>query len=148
MSEILRARTRPRWRASGVKLTNRLMDNRGNLKVSDSQYSSEHVRESNTMRGAEPVVPYTSSHMCGEPVPRVDRFFTVSGPEEDMRVAGRASAERVYPRLDPVGLRRLKIRGPRNVMVHVVLCVVSMLLVAALRRGRPWKARSASSFWW
>ena len=58
--------------------------------------------------------------------------------------------EKMNSRLDLVGLGCLKIRGLRNVMVHVVLCVISMLLVAvaALRLGRPWKARSVSSFWW
>jgi len=63
---------------------------------------------------------------------------------------GRASVERVNSRLELVGLGDLKLRGLRNVMGHVVLCIVAMLLVAvaALGLGRPWKARSVSSFWW
>jgi transposase len=120
--------------------------------VADSQYSSEKVRGLIEERGAEPVIPYMSNQRCGGEVLRVDRFFRVSGPEEERRIygLGRASVERVNSRLDLVGLGCLKIRGLRNVMVHVVLCVVSMLLVAvaALRLGRPWKARSVSSFWW
>jgi hypothetical protein len=58
--------------------------------------------------------------------------------------------ERDNSRLELVGLGGLKLRGLRNVMVHVVLCIVAMLLVAvaALRLGRPWKARSVLSFWW
>jgi len=120
--------------------------------VADSQYSSEKVRGLIEERGAEPVIPYMSNQRRGEEVLRVDRFFRVSGPEEERRIygLGRASVERVNSRLDLVGLGCLKIRGLRNVMVHVVLCVVSMLLVAvaALRLGRPWKARSVSSFWW
>jgi transposase len=120
--------------------------------VADSQYSSEKVRGLIEERGAEPVIPYMSNQRRGEEVLRVDRFFRVSGPEEEKRIygLGRASVERVNSRLDLVGLGCLKIRGLRNVMVHVVLCVVSMLLVAvaALRLGRPWKARSVSSFWW
>ena len=83
---------------------------------------------------------------------RVDRFFRVSGPAEERRIygLGRASVERVNSRLELVGLGGLKLRGLRNVAFHVVLCIVAMLLVAvaALRLGRPWKARSVLSFWW
>jgi hypothetical protein len=120
--------------------------------VADSQYSSENVRDCILGHGAEPVIPYMSNQRCGEEVLRVDRRFRVHGPAEERRIygLGRASVERVNSRLDLVGLGCLKIRGLRNVMVHVVLCVISMLLVAvaALRLGRPWKARSVSSFWW
>jgi len=120
--------------------------------VADSQYSSRRVRASIMEHGAGPVVPYMSNQRRGEEVLRVDRRFRVHGPAEERRIygLGRASVERVNSRLDLVGLGCLKIRGLRNVMVHVVLCVISMLLVAvaALRLGRPWKARSLSSFWW
>ncbi len=120
--------------------------------VADSQYSSENVRDLIEERGAEPVIPYMSNQRRGEEVLRVDRRFRVHGPAEERRIygLGRASVERVNSRLDLVGLGCLRIRGLRNVMVHVVLCVISMLLVAvaALRLGRPWKARSLSSFWW
>jgi len=56
----------------------------------------------------------------------------------------------VNSRLDLVGLGGLKLRGLRNVAFHVTLCMIALLLVAvaALRLGRPWKARSVSSFWW
>jgi hypothetical protein len=120
--------------------------------VADSQYSSEKVRGLVEEFEAEPVVPYMSSHRRGEPELRVDRFFRVSGLEEERRIygLGRASVERVNSRLDLVGLGGLKFRGLRNVTVHVLLCVITMLLVAvaALRLDRPWKARSVSSFWW
>jgi hypothetical protein len=99
-----------------------------------------------------PVIPYMSNQRGGGEVLRVDRFFSVSGPAEERRIygLGRASVDRVNSRLELVGLGDLKLRGLRNVMVHVVLCIVAMLLVAvaALRLGRPWKARSVSSFWW
>jgi len=120
--------------------------------VADSQYSSENVRNLIEELGAEPVIPYMSNQRRGEPVLRVDRFFRVSGLEEERRIygLGRASVERVNSGLDLVGLGCLKIRGLRNVLVHVLLCIVLMLFVAvaALRRSQPWKARSASSFWW
>jgi hypothetical protein len=93
-----------------------------------------------------------SNQRGGEEVLRVDRFFRVSGPAEERRVygLGRASVERVNSRLDLVGLGGLKLRGLRNVVFHVVLCMIALLLVAvaALRLGGPWKARSVSSFWW
>ena len=83
---------------------------------------------------------------------RVDRFFRVSGPVEERRIygLGRASVERVNSRLGLVGLECLRLWGLRNAVIHVLLCVVTVLLVAvaALRLGRPWKARSLSSFWW
>jgi len=97
-----------------------------------------------------PVIPYMSNQKRGEEVLRVDRFFRVSGPEEERRIygLGRASVERVNSRLDLVGLGGLKLRGLKNFAVHVLLCLIVMLVVAAVRFGRPWKARSLSSFWW
>jgi transposase len=120
--------------------------------VADSQYSSKRVRGCIMGHGAEPVVPYMSNQKRGEPVLRVDRFFRTSGPAWERRIygLGRASVERVNSRLDMVGLGCLKLRGLRNVLVHVLLCIIVVLVVAvaALRLGRPWKARSLASFWW
>ena len=120
--------------------------------VADSQYSSEKVRGCILEHGAEPVIPYMSNQRRGEEVLRVDRCFRVSGSEVERRLyeVGRAAVERVNSRLDLVGLGCLKLRGLRSVMVHVLLCAVTVLLVAvaAVRLGRPWKARSLSSFWW
>jgi transposase len=120
--------------------------------VADSQYSSENARNLIEELGSEPVIPYMSNQRRGEPVLRVDRCFRVSGSEEERRIygLGRASVERVNSRLDLVGLGCLKLRGLRNVLVHVLLCLIVVLFVAvaAVRLGRPWKARSLSSFWW
>ena len=84
---------------------------------------------------------------------RVDKFFRVYGSEEARRLygRGRSSVERVNSRLEgQVCLDRHRSRGLRNVTIHVALCIIAMLLVAvaALRLGRPWKARSLASFWW
>ncbi|MBD3206379.1 hypothetical protein GF319_08550 [Candidatus Bathyarchaeota archaeon] len=59
---------------------------------------------------------------------------------------GRAIVERVNSRLDLVGLDGLKVRGLRNVLIHVLLCVIVVLLVAvaAHRLGRPHKVRSGA----
>jgi hypothetical protein len=120
--------------------------------VGDSQYSSRRVRDCIVEHGALPVIPYTSNQRCGDEGLRVDRFFRVSGPAEERRMyeVGRAAVERVNSRLGSVGLDCLKLRGLRNAVVHMLLCVVTVLLVAvaALRLSRPWKARSLSSFWW
>ena len=120
--------------------------------VADSQYSSRRVRGYIGEHGAESVIPYPSNHRRGEPVLRVDRFFRTSGSAVERRVygVGRASVERVNSRLELVGLDCLKLRGLRNVLVHVLLCITVMLLVAvaALRLDRPWKVRSLASFWW
>ena len=120
--------------------------------VADSQYSSRRVRDCVVGYGAESVIPYPSNHRRGESVLRVDRFFRTSGSAVERRVygVGRASVERVNSRLMFVGLECLKLRGLRNVMVHVLLCVIVILLVAvvAVWLGRPWKVRSLASFWW
>jgi len=120
--------------------------------VADSQYSSMRVRDIIGEHGAESVIPYPSNHRRGESVLRVDRFFRTSGSTVERRVyeVGRASVERVNSRLEFVGLECLKLRGLRNVMVHVLLCIIVMLVVAvaAVRLGRPLKVRSLASFWW
>ena len=120
--------------------------------VADSQYSSRRVRDCVVDHGAEPVIPYPSNQARGEEVLRVDRFFRTSGSANERRVygVGRASVERVNSRLEFVGLDCLKLRGLRNVMVHVLLCIIVVLVVAvaAIRLDRPWKARSLASFWW
>jgi len=120
--------------------------------VGDSQYSSKRVRDSILDHGALHVIPFMSNQRGGEEMLRVDRFFRTSGSAVERRIygLGRASVERVNSRLELVGLGCLKLRGLRNALVHVFLCVVTLLLVAvaALRVGRPWKARSVSSFWW
>ena len=120
--------------------------------VGDSQYSSERVRMIISGYGARPVIPYMSNQLAGEDALRVDKYFRVSGSEEEKRLyeVGRASVERVNSRLDLVGLECFKLRGLRKALFHVLMCVVTLLLVAvaALRLGRPCKARSVISFYW
>jgi len=99
--------------------------------VGDSQYSSEKVRGLIEEHGAEPVIPYMSNHRRGEPVLRVDRFFRTSGSAVERRIygVGRASVERVNSRLELVGLDCLKLRGLRKAVVHVLLCMITVLLL-------------------
>jgi hypothetical protein len=109
--------------------------------VADSQYSSRRVRGCIIEYGARPIIPYTSNQRGGKEVLRVDRCFRVSGPEEERRIyeVGRAAVERVNSRLGLVGLECLRLWRLRNAVVHVLLCVVTVLLVAvaALRLCRP-----------
>ena len=134
-----------------LEKASRVVDGFG-VVVADSQYSSKRVRDCVMGYGAEPVIPYPSNHRRGEEVLRVDRFFRTSGSVVERRVyeVGRASVERVNSRLEFVGLDCLKLRGLRNVVVHVLLCIIVVLVVAvaALWLGRPWKVRSLASFWW
>ena len=76
----------------------------------------------------------------------MDRFFRVYGPEEERKLygLGRLSIERVNSRLEgQVYFDRHRVRGRKNVVVHVALCIIAILLVAvaALRLGVPEKAR-------
>jgi len=121
--------------------------------VTDSQYSSRRFRGKVADYGVVAVIPYPSNQRKGDDVLRVDKFFRVYGSEEERRLygLGRSSVERVNSRLEgQVCLDRHRVRGLRNVAVHVALCIIAMLLVAvaALRLGVPEKARSIATFGW
>ena len=121
--------------------------------VTDSQYSSQRFREKVADWGVVAVIPYPSNQRKEEDVLRVDRYFRVYGSEEERRLygLGRSSIERVNSRLEgQVCLDRHRVRGLRNVTIHVALCIIAMLLVAvaALRLGVPEKARLIATFGW
>jgi len=121
--------------------------------VADSQYSSKRIRGKIDDCGVMAVIPYPSNQRKGEDVLRVDKCFRVYGSEEERRLygLGRSSVERVNSRLEgQVCLDRHRVRGLRNVTIHVALCIIAMLLVAvaALRLGVPGKARSIATFGW
>ena len=121
--------------------------------VTNSQYSSRRFREKVADCGVKAVIPYPSNQKKGEDVLRVDKYFRVYGSEEERRLygLGRSSIERVNSRLEgQVCLDRHRVRGLRNVTVHVALCIIAMLLVdvAALRLGVPEKAGSIATFGW
>ena len=69
-------------------------------------------------------------------------------PSKDIAVVGGAGIAQTFTRLELVGLDGLMVRGLRNVLMHVLLCVIVLLLVAvgAHQLSRPWKARSVKSF--
>jgi IS5 family transposase len=119
--------------------------------VADPQYSSRRFRYKAAGCGVEAIIPYPRNQRQGEDVLRVDRRFRAHGTEREVGIYGRArsSIERVNSRLeDLVCLGRHRVRGLRNVTVHVAFCIIAMLLVAvaALRLGMPEKARCLASF--
>lgn len=121
--------------------------------VADSQYSSKRFRKKAADCGVEAVIPYPANQRRGEDVLRVDKHFRAHGPPRERKIymQKRSSIERVNSRLkDLLGLDRHRVRGLRNITVHVALCIITMLLVAvaALRLNMPEKARSIASFGW
>jgi len=77
--------------------------------------------------------------------------FMVSVCERRIYGHVRSSIERVNSRLeDLLCLDRHRVRGLRNITVHVALCIIAMLLVAvaALRLNMPEKVRCIASFGW
>jgi len=118
--------------------------------VADSQYSSKAFRDEARRMGAEPVIPYPRNQMKGERVLRVDKRFRSHGPWRLKRVYRKRSAvERTVSRLKTYfGLCRLRTRGLRNVLSHVVLCLIAMLMTALslTKNGFADKMRSPT-FW-
>jgi transposase len=100
--------------------------------VADSQYSSTAFRDEAQRHGVEPVIPYPKNQMKGKHVLRIDRKFRSHGPARLKRLYRRRSAvERATSRLkDHFGLRQLRTRGLRNVLVHTFLCLIATLMTA------------------
>ena len=103
--------------------------------------------------GVEAVIPYPANQRRGERgLLRVDKYFRSYDPHRERRLyRRRTSIERVNSRLDDLlCLGRHRVRGLRNISVHVFLCVIAMLPVAmaALRLGMPERARSIALLGW
>ena len=82
---------------------------------------------------------------------RVDKFIRVYGSEEERRLIGLGSSfiEHLNLRLEgQVCLDRHRVKGLRNIAVHVALCIIAILLVAvaAFRLGIPEKVRWIPTF--
>jgi len=114
--------------------------------VADSQYSSEAFREEARRLGVEPVIPYPRNQMRGKEVLRIDRKFRSHGPSRLRCLYRKRSAvERVVSRLKThFGLSQLRTRGLRNVISHVLLCLLALLATAlsAIKHGHTDKMRS------
>ena len=121
--------------------------------VADPQYSSKRFRKEASDCGVEAVIPYPANHRPGEKgLLRVDKHFRSHGPAWERRLyMRRSSIERTISRLkEQLGFNRHKVRGLGNIAVHLLLCIITMLLVAlaALRMKRVDKARSITLLGW
>jgi len=118
--------------------------------VADSQYSSQAVRNEVEGLHAKPVIPYPRNQKKGKKVLRVDRRFRSHGPITLRRLYRKRSAvERVVSRLKTYfGLRQLRTRGLRNVLSHVLLCLIALLgnALSAIKQGLPLRIRSLIHF--
>ena len=128
---------------------------RGRVKklVADSQYSSKRFRKKAADCKVDTVIPYPANQRLKEKgLLRVDKHFRTYGPADERRIyKRRASIERTNSRLkDQLSLNKHKVRRLRNILVHVLLCIITMLLVAAaaLRLNKPEKARSIALLGW
>jgi len=118
--------------------------------VADTQYSSQAVREEVKRLHAKPVIPYPRNQAKGKRVLRVDRKFRSHGPASLRRLyRKRPAVERVVYRLKThFGLRQLRTRGLRNVLSHVLLCIIALLAnaLSAIKQGLPHRIRSSIHF--
>jgi hypothetical protein len=118
-----------------------------NVLVADSQYSSRKIRGIIAIHGIQPIIPYLSNQKpIGEGFLRVDRHFKTHGSERLKSLyRHKASAERAVSRLkEHLSLENHKVRGLRNIAIHVLLCIIAMLLTAltAIKLGKPEQIRS------
>lgn len=121
--------------------------------VADSQYSSTRFRKKAADCKVDAVIPYPANqHPKEKGLLRVDKHFRTYGPACERRIyKRRASIERTNSRLkDQLSLNNHKVRRLRNIVIHVLLCIITMLLVAvaALRLNKPEKARSIAQLGW
>jgi transposase len=121
--------------------------------VADSQYSSKRFRKKTADCEVRAVIPYPTNQRSKEKgLLRVDKHFRTHGPACERRIyKRRASIERTNSRLtEQLSLNKHKVRGLRNIVIHVLPCIITMLLVAlaALRLNKPEKARSITQLGW
>lgn len=101
--------------------------------VADSQYSSQKLRKKIASHGIEPIIPYPANQNPGEKdFLRIDKQFKTHGNERVKSLyKHRASVERTISRLKQhLSLENHKVRGLRNIAIHVLLCIIAMLLIA------------------
>jgi transposase len=113
--------------------TLRATKGRVKILVADSQYSSKGFRKSAAECGVESVIPYRANQRLNEKgLLRVDKHFRTRGPAWERGIyRRRASVEWMISRLkEHLGLDTHKVKGLRNIAVHVPPCIVAVLLVA------------------
>ena len=114
--------------------------------MADRGYSSDPLREYVRNLNVEPIIPYTSRQRPGlKGVLRIDKQFKPHGPTRlKYHYKKRSSIERLFSRLEELDVDRPKVRGLRNVTMHIQLCIITLLLnaLAAYNAGNPKKIRS------
>jgi len=137
---------------AAVKLLHQTLKDKRRMKslVADSQFSSNAFREEAREYGVEPIIPYPRNQMKGRPVLRIDRRFRSHGPSTLRRLyRKRSSVERTISRLKThFGLCQLRTRGLKNVMSHVLLCLIALVATAisSIKQGKTHKMRSPVQF--
>lgn len=114
--------------------------------VADRGYSSDPLRAYARSLRIEPIIPYTNKQRKGlKGVLRIDKQLKPHGPTRLKRIyRKRSSIERVFSRLEELGIDKPKVRRIRNVTMHVQLCLITMLLNASatINAQKPSKIRS------
>ncbi|MGD2142610.1 MAG: transposase [Candidatus Bathyarchaeota archaeon] len=117
--------------------------------LADAQYNSSKVREEAEAYGAEPIIPVRRDSKFKEAL-RIGRDFVVKGARRLVEVfRQRMSVERLFSRAKEwLMLGRLRVRGLRQVAIHVALSLTAMLAVAltAIRHRHPELVRSIKHF--
>lgn len=126
--------------------TKRILRGRMRRMTADRGYSSDPFREYVRGNRIEPIIPYTNRQRRGlRGVLRIDEHFNPHGPTRLKRLyRKRSSIERVFSRLEELGINKPKVRGITSVKIHVQLCIITMLLNAQATHnaGTPSKIRS------
>jgi transposase/IS5 family transposase len=132
--------------ASILYRAKRILARRLRRMVADRGYSSDPLRKYARSIRVEPIIPYTNRQRKSlRGVLRLDEHYKSHGPTRLKRLyRKRSSIERVFSRLEELGIHKPKVRGIRHVTMHVQLCIITMLLnaLATQNAGNPSKIRS------
>ena len=114
--------------------------------VADRGYSSDPYREYARRLRIEPTIPYTNRQRKDlKGVLRLDEHFKPHGPTRLKRLYRKRSCiERVFSRLEELGIHKPRVRGITDVTTHAQLCIITMLLnaLATYNAGIPAKIRT------
>jgi transposase len=120
--------------------------------IADSQYSSIKFRKKIYSHKIIPVIPYPANQKPKEKeYLTVDKKFRAHGPRKLKNLyKHRASVERTISRLKQhLNLENHKLRGLKNIAIHILLCITTMLLIAlaTFKQNKPEKIRSPLTAW-
>jgi transposase len=130
-----------------LEKTIKTTDRRVRVLVADPQYSSIKFRKEICSHRIIPVIPYPANQKPKEKeYLRIDKNFKAHGSRKLKNLyKHRVSAERVVSRLKQhLSLENHKVKGLRNIAIHILLCITTMLLIAltATKLGKPEQIRA------